>query len=140
MNVDQIIKIAKLGSERKAAQIDTCTVFAAALFDFLKSQNQPCAMKTATFYLVPGSRPEWHHAVVEHNGRLYDSMGAFSHEAVRARAKIHSKCSSRLDIRDDVRADCYEEEFEELYLFFSKKLRNADKICSKLNVELIVKQ
>lgn len=58
MDVDLIIKAAKLGRERKDAQVDTCTVFAAALYDVLSSQGVQCKMVT----VVPDGIGKWAHA------------------------------------------------------------------------------
>ena len=46
MDIDAMINEAKVGCERKAAQEDTCTVFAAALFDVLFAQGVQCRMVT----------------------------------------------------------------------------------------------
>lgn len=121
MHIEEIIKTAKLGRERKGAQEDTCAVFAAALYDVLCEQGIACKMVTVT----PRGLLPWAHAVVEVDGRYYDSMGEFSADIYRARAKVHKTVKFELVYQDDVRADCYEEDFEELYAFFLKALRKA---------------
>ena len=46
MDIHEIILAAKLGRERKYAQVDTCTVFAAALYDLLTDRGVPCRDQT----------------------------------------------------------------------------------------------
>lgn len=55
MNIDAIIKAAKLGRERKDAQVDTCAVFAAALYDVLSAKGLQCQMVT----VVPNGLSKW---------------------------------------------------------------------------------
>lgn len=80
MDIDAIIKAAKLGRERKGAQVDTCVVFAAALYDVLSAKGIKCGMVT----VIPDGFSKWAHAVVEVAGRYYDSMGEFSADIYRA--------------------------------------------------------
>ena len=121
MDIDAIIKSAKLGRERKDAQVDTCTVFAAALYDVLSANNIQARMVTVT----PNRIDTWAHAVVEVAGRYYDSMGEFSLEIYRARAKVHPSVTFGLDYKVDSRCECFEPEFDELYGFFVKMLSKA---------------
>lgn len=122
MNIDAIIKAAKLGRERKDAQVDTCTVFAAALYDVLSAQGIQCGMVT----VVPiKGLNNWAHAVVEVAGRYYDSMGEFSASIYRVRAKVHPAVNFELDYRADSRCECYEPEFGELHTFFIRALNKA---------------
>ena len=121
MNIDAIIKSAKLGRERKGAQVDTCTVFAAALFDVLSAQDIPCEMVT----VAPNGLDKWAHAVVEVAGRYYDSMGEFSADIYRDRARIHPSVQFSLTYQTDSRCDCYEPEFDELHAFFMQALSKA---------------
>lgn len=121
MDIDAAIKAAKLGRERKDAQIETCSVFAAALYDVLSGQGIPCQMAT----VVPRGLGKWAHAVVEVAGRYYDSMGEFSAGIYRARAKIHPSVTFDFDYRPDSRHDCYEPDFSELHAFFVKALDKA---------------
>lgn len=119
MDIDAIIKAAKLGRERKDAQVDTCAVFAAALYDVLSAQGIQCQMVT----VVPRGLCKWAHAVVQVADRYYDSMGEFSADIYRARSRIHSTVMFEFDYRADSRCECYEPEFDELYAFFLKALR-----------------
>ncbi|HRQ47925.1 MAG TPA: hypothetical protein PK725_13315 [Rhodocyclaceae bacterium] len=114
MDIDAIIRAAKLGRERKDAQVETCTVFAAALYDVLSAQGIQCEMVT----VVPKGLEAWAHALVAVAGRYYDSMGEFSADIYRTRAKIHPKVRFELDYRADARCECYEPEFDELHAFF----------------------
>ena len=121
MNVDAIIKAAKLGRERKDAQVNTCTVFAAALYDVLSARGIFCQMVT----VVPNGLDNWAHAVVEVAGRYYDSMGEFSADIYRARARIHPSVQFSLTYQTDSRCECYEAEFDELHAFFVRALNKA---------------
>lgn len=121
MDLHAIIRSAKLGRARKDAQEDTCTVFAAALYDALLTQGVRCEMATA----VPKGVGPWAHAVVEVDGRFYDSMGEFSTSIYRARAKIHPKVTLDIDYQPDSRSECYEPEFAELHAFYVKMITNA---------------
>ncbi|MDD2222816.1 MAG: hypothetical protein PHF42_05180 [Pseudomonas sp.] len=121
IQINDLIKRAKLGRTRKEAQTDTCTVFAAALYDFLQSQQIPCRM--ACVQSVHGKH--WAHLLVDVDGKFYDSMGEFSTEIYRARAKIHPSVTVRLKFTKDFREDCYEPDFHELYLFYLKKIQKA---------------
>lgn len=118
MDIDTIIRTAKLGRSRKDAQEDTCAVFAAALYDVLSAQGVACKMVAA----VKKGVNSWAHAVVEVAGRYYDSMGEFSTDIYRARAKIHSKVTVDIAYQPDFRNDCYEPEFDELHAFYVKML------------------
>jgi hypothetical protein len=67
----------------------------------------------------------WAHAVVEVAGRYYDSMGEFSADLYRARARIHPKVTVSIDYRPDCREDCYEPEFDEMHAFYVKMLNKT---------------
>lgn len=121
MDIDAIIKAAKLGRDRKDAQVDTCAVFAAALYDVLSANGIQCRMVT----VVPSGLGKWAHAVVEVGGRYYDSMGEFSASIYRVRAKIHPAVEFEFDYQDDYRIECYEPEFDELHGFLVKMLTRA---------------
>lgn len=127
MDIHSIILAAKLGGERKAAQEDTCGPFAAALFDVLTECGLKPRIKTAALIVLPGTRASWYHAVVEVDGRLYDSKGEFSHEIACQRQKIRSTTGTRIDIKADDRSCCYEEELDELHKFLVKELRKSVK-------------
>jgi hypothetical protein len=121
MDIGVIIQVAKLGLARKDAQVDTCSVFAAALYDVLTSQGVACQIVTAV-----KDRPcAWAHSVVEVAGRYYDSMGEFSTEIYRTRARIYPMVDVDIQYRADSRHDCYESDFEEMYIFYVKMLDKA---------------
>lgn len=120
MNIEATIKAAKLGGTRKDAQIDTCSVFAAALYDLL-GQTMTCNMVT----VVKNGLNPWAHSVVEVDGRYYDSMGEFSASIYSKRAKIHPSVKLDIVYKPDTREECFEPEFDELYDFYLKMLRKA---------------
>lgn len=121
MDINAIILAAKLGRYRKDAQEDTCSLFAAALYDVLSAQGIPCRMVTA----VKNQGNAWAHAIVEVAGRYYDSMGEFSTSIYRARAKIHPTVTLEISYRRDSRIECYEPEFDELHAFYVKVLNKT---------------
>ena len=121
MDIASLILNAKLGRARKEAQEDVCTVFAAALYDLLQDRGVSCSMVT----VVKSGFHGWAHAVVEVDGRYYDSMGEFSESIYRTRAKVHPSVSLDITFKPDVREDCYEEEFVEMHKFFRKMLDKA---------------
>lgn len=125
MKLHEVILAAKLGRERKAAQEDTCGTFAVALSDALLERGIACELRCVAFLFAHSSSPDWYHSVVEVDGRLHDSMGEFDHEIIRKRLKIHPKVGSRIEVRPDDRAGCYEEELAELHEFYLKALRKA---------------
>lgn len=120
MDIEAVIKAAKLGRTREDAQVDTCSVFAAALYDLL-SPGIPCKMVT----VVNRGLLPWAHAVVEVDGRYYDSMGEFSTPIYKARAKLHPSVNLELGYLADSREECYEPEFDELHGFYLEALRKA---------------
>lgn len=119
----EIIDAAKLGRERKAAQMETCAVFAAALYDVLSAQGVACEMVTAS--PVGAGISSWSHAVVAVDGRYFDSMGEFSTDIYRKREGIHPSVSMDIRYQVDHRAECFEPDFEDLYTFFVNALTNA---------------
>lgn len=121
INIDAIIKSARIGRERRDAQVDTCSVFAAALYDVLSTHGIPCLMVTA----IASGPLNWAHAVVEVSGRYYDSMGEFSASIYRLRAKIHPKVDLNVVYWPDSRIDCFELEYVELHAFFIKELTKS---------------
>lgn len=125
MDIEAVIKSAKLGRARKDAQVDTCSVFVAALYDLL-SGVVPCKMIT----VVNRSFVSWAHSVVEVNGRYFDSMGEFSSDIYRARAKIHPTVNLKLSFEADTREECYESEFDELHAFYLKALTKASRMLA----------
>lgn len=128
MNINAIIQAAKLGRARKDAQVDTCAVFAAALYDVLSAHGIPCQIVTA----VKKWFGSWAHAVVEVDGHYYDSMGEFSTDIYRARAKVRPKVTLDIEYQPDFRSECYEPEFDELHAFYVRMLNKA--ICSQAAV------
>ncbi len=128
MNIDTIIKEAKLGSARKDAQVDTCAVFAAALYDVLSAQGIACQMVV----VVKAGLGAWAHSVVEVAGRYYDSMGEFSTDIYRARARIHPKVELDIRYSPDSRHDCYESDFDEMHTFYVKMLHKA--LCGQVTM------
>lgn len=126
MDIAALIKNAKIGSERKAAQVETCSPFAAALYDVLAESGLPVSLVVVGHR---GATPErsWYHLVVDHNGTQYDSMGEFSQEIIRKRLKIHKSVDFPLSFEVEPRAGCYEDEHEEVFQFLLEKLRNAVK-------------
>lgn len=120
--VASAILSAKIGRERKEAQIETCTVFAAALYDVLSEQGLPCRLMTAS---CKGISP-WAHSVVELDGHYFDSMGEFSLDIYRQRAKIHPSVALVVEYTPDTREDCFDEEdFTGLHEFLVGALRKA---------------
>ena len=129
MDIQTVILEAKLGRSRREAQEDTCSVFSAALFDLLMEAGVPCKMVTAQ----KKDGHVWAHAVVEAQGRYFDSMGEFSNEIWRKRARIHPRVETTIHFQDDLREECYEEEFEELYAFYLKQLKkSAQRLASQV--------
>lgn len=122
MDISSIIKDAKLGRSRKDAQVDTCSVFAAALFDVLTEYDIPCEMAYAA---NDDHMDRWAHSLVKVEGRYYDSLGEFSTDIYRKRSKIHPSVTVSIQYSKDYRSDCYESEFEEMYLFYVKVLKKA---------------
>ena len=121
VDIEALILQAKLGSARKDAQVDTCTVFAAALHDVLRESGVDCTVATAQI------KGRWAHAVVRVGDRYFDSKGEFSTAIHCVRAKIHQSVVSRvcIEFSDDAWGPDYEDEFDELYAFFVKALRKS---------------
>jgi hypothetical protein len=128
VDISAVIQEAKLGRARKDAQVDTCGVFAAALFDVLSAQGIPCRMVCATNEEYGGCR--WAHLVVAANGSYYDSLGEFSTAIYRKRAKLHPSVFVELKYRKDFRDECYEPEFNEMHAFYVKALKKA--LCAQM--------
>lgn len=121
LDIQLLITDAKLGRSRKEAQEDTCSVFAAALYDILQAEGIACQMVTA--HKRDGHA--WAHAIVEVDGRYYDSMGEFSTDIYRQRARMHPAVALQIEYLLDTRDECFEEEFDELHAFYLKKLATA---------------
>lgn len=115
------IKSAKLGRLRREAQEETCAVFAAALHDVLIGQGVACRMAVAHCRGTLG----WSHSLVEVDGRYYDSMGEFSTEIYRKRAKIHPAVTVAIDYQPDSRVECFESDSDGLHAWCVKALTQA---------------
>lgn len=127
MDIPELIKTAKLGSERKAAQEDTCSAFAAALHDVL-SDNGLFPSLIEVSYRGSTVERTWYHQVVEVDGKMYDSLGEFSTDIIRKRLKIHPSVAYPLGYKPDRREGCYdEEELGEVYDFVHLELTKAAK-------------
>jgi hypothetical protein len=125
MDIEALLKAAKIGRERKDAQIETCAPFAAALYDVLVENGLEVAL-VAVGYAGATYRQTWYHQVLEHDGRYYDSMGEFSTEVLGKRLKIHPKVEFELSYKPDSRDGCYDEEdYGVLYDFLVKAFKKA---------------
>jgi len=119
--IDALIKHAKLGRERKYAQVETCSVFAAALYDVLVENGIAGTIVTA----VQREPVRWAHSVVQVEGKFFDSMGEFSTDIYRERARIHPSVTLEIEYVSDVRNQCYESDYDELHRFFVKRLSKS---------------
>ena len=121
MDIEALILQAKLGSARKDAQVDTCTVFAAALHDVLREAGVDCTVATAKM------KGRWAHAVVRVGTRYFDSKGEFSTAIHCVRARIHQSVVPhvRIEFSDDAWGPDYDDEFGELHAFFVKAMRKS---------------
>lgn len=119
--IDALIKRAKLGRERRDAQIETCSVFAAALHDVLDANGIACNIVTA----VQKEPVRWAHSIVQAEGKYFDSMGEFSIEIYRERAHIHPSVRIEIEYIPDFRDQCYESDYDELHSFFVKQLSKS---------------
>lgn len=121
MDIDTLVKQAKLGAARKEAQIDTCTVFAAALFDVLCELGIDCTVATAQ---IEG---RWAHAVVRVGNSYFDSKGEFSTAIHCKRVRLHPSVVPhvRIDFSDDPWGADRDSDFAELHAFFVIELRKS---------------
>lgn len=124
-DLHSLIMAAKLGRARKDAQVDTCAVFAAALYDVAIGAGMDCQLYTAAFHVGGFREPKWYHSVVAFHGNYYDSQGTFDLDICRRRLKVHPTVRCHLAFQPDTRDGLYEEEFEELYQFYAKALRKS---------------
>lgn len=125
MDIIELIKTAKIGRERREAQVDTCGPFAAALYDVLVENGFDVNLFVAG-YRGASSDSAWYHLVVEHGGTYYDSLGEFSAAIIRKRLKIHPRSDYELTFKPESRPGCYEEDdFELLYDFLVGEFRKA---------------
>ena len=131
MDILELIKTTKIGSERKAAQTETCAPFAAALHDVLAENGVETNLMVASRKGYRSDRT-WYHLVVEQGGRYYDSMGEFGSEILRKRLKIHPTVQFELEFMPESRDGCYEEaDYDVLHEFLLRAFRRA---AAKLNV------
>lgn len=135
MDIIELIKTAKIGRERKDAQVDSCAAFAAALYDVLVENGFLPSLVTASYRGVTVERT-WYHAVVEVDGKMYDSLGEFSTQIMRDRLKIHKSTSYELKYEPDRREGCYDEDdFQGVYDFLVKEFRKTAKKLKALDEE-----
>ena len=127
MDIVELIKSAKIGRERKDAQVDSCAAFAAALYDVLSENGFSPSMVTAC-YRGATSQSNWYHAVVEVDGKMYDSLGEFSTEIMRQRAKVGKNSSYELKYEPEPREDCFDAlDFQGVYDFLLNEFRKTAK-------------
>jgi hypothetical protein len=134
MDIVGLIKTAKIGRERKDAQVDSCSAFAAALYDVLEENGFSPSLVTAC-YRGATVETTWYHLVVEVEGKMYDSLGEFSTEIMRDRLKVHPKVRYELKYTLEIRDDCYDEDdFGGVYEFLVKEFRKTAKKLSGTQV------
>lgn len=123
MDIAELIRQAKIGRERKEAQVETCAPFAAALHDVLVE----CGLAPSLVCVAnrQGSVSSWwYHSVVSVDGVMYDSLGEFSEEIIRKRLKVRPTTDYKLEFETEKREGCYDEEdYALLYEFLLNKLR-----------------
>lgn len=134
MDIVELIKTAKIGRERKDAQVDSCSAFAAALFDVLEENGFSPSLVTAN-YRGATSETTWYHLVVEIDGTMYDSFGEFSTDIMRKRVKAIS--TYELRYTPETREDCYDEDdFGGVYEFLVKEFRKTAKKMNGLRASV----
>lgn len=138
MDILELIRTAKIGLERKAAQTETCAPFAAALYDALAENGVKATLAVACRKGYRSDRT-WYHLVVAHGGRYYDSLGEFSSEILRKRLKIHPSVQFELEFKREPRDGCYEEaDHDALHSFLLHAFRRAVNKMNALQVPLRV--
>lgn len=128
MDINNLILTAKLGAARKDAQVETCTIFAAALYDVLLGLGFHCEIFTAEL------KGMWAHSLVGVGGRFYDSKGEFSTKIHCERMRIRPSVTLEIQYTKDNRDWCELDEFALLHEFYVKKLKNAAKQQAKLEI------
>lgn len=125
MDIVELIMSAKIGRERKDAQVDTCAPFAAALYDVLLENGFDAELVSVGYKGVTVEH-SWYHAVVSVDGTMYDSLGEFSEDILKARMKIKPTVEYKLSFALDSRDGCYDEDdYQVLYDFLVDQLRKA---------------
>ena len=135
MTLSEIILSAKLGRSRKDAQVDCCGEFAGALFDALQSRGIVCSMVTASSHFL--GQADWYHAVVGVGGRYFDSLGEFSEEIYRARARIRPKVTIDIRFRLDARSCAFEDDMAEMHAYYLTALNKAFDAAIEIEFEPI---
>ena len=121
--IEAMILQAKLGRARRDAQVDCCSAFAAALFDVLQARGIDCRMACVTLGSDVGTPAA--HALVAVGDRYYDSMGQFTHEIWRRRARIHPLVKTTAVFSADQRDDSFEPDLAELHTWYLRVLTKA---------------
>lgn len=135
MDIVELIMSAKIGRERKDAQVDTCAPFAAALYDVLL-ENGFDAELVSVGYKGATVEHSWYHAVVSVDGTMYDSLGEFSEDILKARMKIKPTVEYKLSFAPDIRDGCYDEDdYQVLYDFLVAQLRKSARKLSPLDAK-----
>ena len=127
MDIVELIKTAKIGRERRDAQVDTCAPFAAALYDVLMENGFEPSL-VCVGYRGASVERSWYHSVVSVDGVMYDSLGEFSADIHRARIKVKDPANYVLTFEPDGRFGCYDEDdYDVLYEFLVTEFRKAAK-------------
>ena len=138
IDIVELIKTAKIGGERKAAQTETCTVFAAALHDHLAAQGIETTLAVAWRKGDRLSR-DWYHLVVRYQEKYFDSLGVFDAETLRTRLKVHHSADFELEFQAETREGSFEDEYTELYFFlvdaFKRASRRVDRRESRVDTQ-----
>jgi hypothetical protein len=138
MDIIELIKTAKIGRERKDAQVDSCAAFAAALYDVLAENGFAPSMVTACYRGVSVDST-WYHQVVKVDGKMYDSLGEFSTRIMRDRLKVRQSTAYELEYQPDRREGCYDEDdFQGVYDFLAKEFRKTAKKLKTLEEDVPV--
>ncbi|WP_212684587.1 hypothetical protein [Thalassospira xiamenensis] len=124
IDVESIIRAAKLGRSRKDAQVDTCSAFAAALYDVLMRNGVEAQVITASATWAHGAQ-SWAHSLVKVGSKYYDSLGEFSEEIWRKRNRIHATVESDVRYSAEPREDCFDEEHSDFHASYYKALESS---------------
>lgn len=119
-DLHNIIISAKLGRERKGAQVETCAVFSSALHHVLAAHG----MESQCYSTTPADHlADWSHGLVMFDGSYFDSMGRFSDQILASRMRPKTKYVQRLKYEADL-PDFNEtdSDYGELFTFFVERL------------------